>query len=282
MSAGHYENFPVASLLVPSRLRRATLAIYRFARAADDLADEGTATPAARLAALAEFDAGLAVIEQGGTPAAPPFPELARAIAEHALPVALFRDLLSAFAQDVTTTRYATAADLHDYCRRSANPIGRLLLHLYGAAAPAPLAWSDAICTALQLANFWQDVASDWERGRIYLPQEDMTRFGVRERTIAQAAPDAAWRALMRFETARTRSMLESGRPLVRVLPWRLRLELAGVLAGAHRVLDAIDAVEGDVFAHRPRLTATDWFGVAFRALFPARRHVRARLGGAA
>jgi squalene synthase HpnC len=273
VSVAHYENFPVASLLVPRTLRPAVVAIYRFARAADDLADEGDADAPARLAALAAFDAELDAIAAGRAVATPPFPELAAAIARHRLPLAPFRDLLSAFAQDVTTTRYPTFDALRDYCRRSADPVGRLLLHLYGAATPDNLARSDAVCTALQLVNFWQDVAVDWAKGRVYLPQEDLARHGVTEAQIAAARCDDGWRSLMRFQTGRARALLESGRPLTRALPWRLGLELAGVLAGGHRVLDRIEAVDGDVFRHRPQLARGDWAIVAANAVLPPRRH---------
>jgi squalene synthase HpnC len=273
MPVAHYENFPVASLLVPRRLREAVVAIYRFARAADDIADEGDASPAQRIAELDAFERALDAIAAGTVPDAPPFPELAAAIVRHRLPLSPMRDLLSAFRQDVTTHRYARAADLFDYCRRSANPIGRLLLHLYDAVTPANERASDSICTALQLINFWQDVAADWQRGRIYLPLEDCRRFGVDESQIAQGRCDPAWRALMAFETGSARVLLESGRPLTRALPWRLALELGGVLAGGHRILDGIDAAGGDVFHHRPRLSRIDWTVVACQALVPARRH---------
>ena len=273
VSVAHYENFPVASFLLPRRLRPAVLAVYQFARAADDLADEGEAPAAERLAALNRFERALDAIMAGGSLSGPPFPALAAAIHLHSLPSDLLRDLLSAFRQDVTTTRYPAYADLLDYCRRSANPIGRLLLHLYGAATNANLVWSDTICTALQLVNFWQDVALDWRKNRVYLPLEDMVRFRVDEAQIAEERCDDAWRALMAFETARTRALLESGRPLTRALPWRLALELRGVLAGGHRILDAIDAAHGDVFRHRPQLNRCDWVIVAAHALFPPRRH---------
>jgi squalene synthase HpnC len=276
MSVAHYENFPVASLLVPRRLRGAIVAVYRFARAADDIADEGDATPAQRLAALDEFEHALDGIAAGSVPAATPFPELAAAVARHRLPLGPMRDLLSAFRQDVTTQRYAGIDDLLDYCRRSANPIGRLLLHLYDHVSPDNERASDAICTALQLINFWQDVASDWKRGRVYIPQEDLHRFGASEIQIGEERCDGAWRTLMAFETARARTLLESGRPLTRALPWRLALELAGVMAGGHRILDGIDAAGGDVFRHRPTLSGGDWTAVACRALFPARRHLAA------
>jgi squalene synthase HpnC len=273
VSVTHYENFPVASLLVPRPLRPAIVAIYRFARMADDFADEGDRAPEDRLAALDGCERALDAIAAGAPPDAPPFPDLAIAISRHRLPLEPFRDLLSAFRQDVSTTRYATAEELFDYCRRSANPIGRLMLRLYDAAAPANLVASDAICTALQLINFWQDIAADWGRGRLYMPREDLARFGVTEAHVAEARCDAAWRALMGYESARARTLLESGRPLARALPWRLRLEISGVLAGGHRILDGIDATGGDVFRRRPRLSGGDWAGVACHALFPPRRH---------
>jgi squalene synthase HpnC len=274
VSAGHYENFPVASFLVPARLRPAVLAIYRFARAADDIADEGNAAPATRLRELARFDAGLDAIARGETPPDDVFAPLAAAIRAFALPMEPLRDLLSAFRQDVTTLRYPTFDVLADYCRRSANPVGRLVLHLYAAATPTNLRQGDAICTALQLANFWQDVAVDWRKGRLYVPLDDLARFGVREDDIANGEGGPRWSALMRFETARARELLESGRPLVRALPSRFALELAGVLAGGHRILDRIDRVDGDVFRRRPVLVRRDWTIVAWQALFPSRRHL--------
>jgi squalene synthase HpnC len=273
VSVAHYENFPVASLLMPRRLRPAVVAIYRFARAADDFADEGDLPAADRLAALDRYERALDTIASGATGTESPLRELAAAIAQHRLPLQPFRDLLSAFRQDITTTRYATADLLLDYCRRSANPVGRLMLRLYNAETPPNLIASDAICTALQLINFWQDIALDWRRGRVYLPAQDLARFGVTEAQIADARCDAAWRGLIAFESRRARTMLESGRPLTRALPWRLSLELSGVLAGGHRILDGIDAVGGDVFRRRPELSRADWAAVACNALFPPRRH---------
>jgi squalene synthase HpnC len=267
----HYENFPVASLLVPGRLRPAVMAVYRFARAADDLADEGDAPPGARLAALDTFGHALDAIERGERPALAPFPALADAIRRHDLPIAPFRDLLSAFRQDVTRTRYADFPALLDYCTRSANPVGRLMLALYGCSGEANLRASDAICTGLQLANFCQDVAIDWRKGRIYVPHNELKRFGITEARLAQGRVDERWKALMAFQTARARGLLVAGRPLLAALPLRLRIEIAAVIAGGQRILDRIDAVEGDVFAHRPILGRADWVAVAFRALFPPR-----------
>ncbi|MET0442697.1 MAG: squalene synthase HpnC, partial [Casimicrobiaceae bacterium] len=225
----------------------------------------------ARLAALAAFDDALAAIARGETPSAPPFPELAAAVRRHRLPIAPMHDLVSAFRQDVTTTRYSHYADLLDYCRRSANPVGRLLLALYQRESPDSLAASDAVCTGLQLTNFWQDVAGDWQRGRIYLPLEDLARFGVAEAQLGRQHVDARWRALLACETARARALLAAGRPLVRALPARLGLELSAVIAGGTRILDRIDAVGGDVFRHRPMLGPRDWIAVGFRALVPPR-----------
>ena len=276
MSIGHYENFPVASILLPSRYRRAVAAIYHFARAADDIADEGTAAPAVRHAALARFSRALDAIERGETPPEPPCGELAHAVRKHALPIALLRDLLSAFSQDVDVIRYATFADVLDYCRRSANPVGRLLLALYQVSDPASGAQSDAICTALQLANFWQDVAIDWRKGgRMYLPLEDLARFDVPLSHVAGGVCDARWTRLMVFETARTRALFESGRPLVHRLPWRAGIELSAVIAGGMRILERIDAVRGDVFTRRPVLRKRDFPLLAWRTLVPPPARIR-------
>lgn len=263
MGVAHYENFPVASWLLPAHLRAAVRALYRFARTADDIADEGDDPAPLRLARLAGLAAQLDAIEAGRDN---DWPDLAEAVARHALPVAPLRDLLSAFAQDVTVHRYADYAALLDYCRRSANPIGRLLLRLYGRSDPALTALSDAICTGLQLTNFWQDVAVDFAKGRIYLPATELQRFGVSAEAIAAARVDAAWRALMAAQTARARAMLESGAPLARALGGRIGMELRLVVQGGLRILERIDAVGGDVFRRRPALGAGDWLCMGMRA----------------
>ncbi|HEX8010181.1 MAG TPA: squalene synthase HpnC [Casimicrobiaceae bacterium] len=263
MSVAHYENFPVASLLVPRALRPAVVAIYAFARSADDIADEGDAAPDVRLAGLDAFGALLDRIDGGETPPLAPFAALAQAVRRHALPLDPFRDLLSAFRQDVTKTRYASYGELGDYCSRSANPIGRLLLELYGVTGAEAFRHADAICTGLQLTNFWQDIALDWAKGRVYLPAEDLARFGVGEAQIAAGRCDERWERLLAFEVARARALLESGRALTRALPLRLALELKLVLAGASRILRAIDLARGDVFRQRPLLTGRDWLAMA-------------------
>ena len=265
MPVDHYENFPVASWLVPGPLREPIEAIYGFARGADDVADEGTASDAERLAGLARYSAVLDSIERGEDP--PRFERLARAIREYQLPVQLFRDLLDAFSQDVTTRRYADYAAVLDYCRRSANPIGRLLLHLFRMTDPRSLEESDAICSSLQLINFWQDVAIDWQKGRVYIPAEDLDRFRVTEDDIAHARADERWSQLMAYECARSRALIESGAPLGRRLPGRVGLEIRATVQGGLRILDRIDAAKGDVFRKRPVLKGWDWAIIGVRSI---------------
>jgi squalene synthase HpnC len=264
----HYENFPVASWLLPARLRAPIEAIYAFARGADDLADEGELTPEERLRGLERYRRALDEIEAGATPEEAPFRRLAGAVREYALPIALLRDLLDAFSQDVTTTRYATYAQLLDYSRRSANPIGRLVLHCFektGSVAAFSREHSDAICSALQFINFWQDVAVDWRKDRVYIPLEDMARFHVGEEHIARSLADERWRELMAFESARSRSLLISGWPLAVALPGRLGLEIRATIHGGAAILAKIDASRGDVFRHRPVLGKGDWSRIIAR-----------------
>jgi squalene synthase HpnC len=267
MSAGHYENFPVASLLLPARLRRPVAVIYRFARSADDFADEGDLMPAARLALLDGCRAELDRIEAGRPPQAPLFDELRDVVAVHRLPLAPFRDLLDAFSQDVTKQRYASFAELMDYCRRSAAPVGRLMLHLYGKSDADNVAASDSICSALQLINFWQDVEVDFGKKRVYLPQDEMERFGVAEAQIAARDASGGWWNLMRFQIERARSILLSGAPLASRLPGRIGLEIRTVVQGGLRILEKLERVRGDVFRHRPVLKPLDWPLLLCRAL---------------
>src|SRR2546425_6263330 len=259
MPVGHYENFPVASLLLPKRLRSPVEIIYRFARSADDLADEGADPDDVRLRKLSVYPQALAGIAAGETPAQPLFADVARIVREHALPLALFGDLIDAFAQDVTKKRYADFAELLDYCRRSANPVGRLLLHLFKRTSETDLAGSDAVCSALQLINFWQDVELDFAKGRIYLPQDEMARHHVTEQHLLEKRCDDSWRALMRFQVARSRTLLLSGKPLGRALPGRVGLEIRATIQGGLRILQKIEHVDYDVFRRRPALRGLDW-----------------------
>jgi squalene synthase HpnC len=267
---GHYENFPVASWLCPPALRPAVAAIYHYARTADDLADEGEAPPAERLADLAAYRAELHSVAQGMSPSprwAGVFRPLAAALASHRLPLPLLDDLLSAFEQDVTKTRYTDRAELLDYCRRSANPVGRLLLHLYGVADAAALRRSDAVCSALQLINFWQDLSVDLPRGRLYLPLDRCAAHGVAPDSLFAQRDDAATRALVASECAWARGLMLEGAPLVHQVPGRAGWELRGVVQGGLRVLDKIAALGHATLAQRPVLQRRDLGVIVWRAL---------------
>lgn len=267
MPVDHYENFPVASILLPKRLVPAVEAIYAFARSADDLADEGDAAPEQRLAALTAYEDALASISRGEAQTDPMFARLAGVIAQYRLPLQPFHDLLSAFKQDVVTKQYADYAGLLDYCRRSANPVGLLMLSLYGAATPANVVQSDAICSALQLINFLQDVAIDREKQRVYLPLDDMARFRVTVAQLDQGIVDPQLAALMQFEIDRARALMLSGAPLALRLPGRIGWELRMVVQGGLRILEAIERVGFDVFRRRPALGTRDWLAVIWRAI---------------
>ncbi len=259
MAVDHYENFPVASLLLPRRLRRAVETIYRFARQADDFADEGNFSDEERLANLGDFRAELSRIASHQMPLTPLFVDLAGIVTQHQLPLQLFHDLLDAFTQDVIKKRYANYDELLQYCRCSANPVGRLLLHLYQQATAQNLIYSDAICTSLQLINFWQDIKKDYAIGRIYLPQDDMASYGVTEQFIVDERVDAAWRGLMQFQVQRVRDLMKSGAPLGSILTGRVGLEMRMIIAGGNRILSQLEKHNYDMFHHRPVLRPLDW-----------------------
>lgn len=267
LAAAHYENFPVASRVLPRRLREPIAVIYAFARTADDYADEGEHTPAERLALLDRFREQLDATLSGAPPPDPVFIALRDVITRHALPPHLFHDLLHAFRSDVTTPRYANFDALLDYCRHSANPVGRLLLHLYGAATPENLQRSDAVCSALQLINFYQDLAQDIvENNRIYIPLDELVRFSVTEDDFRLHRDSAPLRALLDYQIDRARTMMLSGAPLGNVLRGRIGFELRLVIHGGLRVLDHLQQRRDTVFA-RPRLTRTDWLTIFWKAL---------------
>jgi len=266
MAVDHYENFPVASILLPRRIRRAVEIIYNFARQADDIADEGDMSSEERLAKLDEFRAELNRFGTSVAAQTPLFEALGAIVEKFQLPVQLLHDLLDAFSQDVVKKRYANFDELLDYTRRSANPVGRLLLHLYGAATPQNLAYSDDICTSLQLINFWQDVAKDYAIKRIYLPQDEMARFGVSESHIAEGRTDKAWQDLMQFQIQRARDMMQRGAPLGSILGGRIGLEMRLIIAGGNRILNKIQNVNYDIFQHRPVLRPHDWLIMLFKS----------------
>jgi squalene synthase HpnC len=307
MAREHYENFPVASLLLPRAMRPHVAAVYAFARVADDFADEGTRTDEERLQLLdAWADMLHRAVGNGGhgghgddhhgdtentenalgknlrlprvsvlntvpslasVPATEIFLALHHTIREKRLPGSLFDDLLSAFRQDVTVHRYATWTDLLDYCRRSANPVGRLVLRIAGYDDPALDRASDALCMALQLANFWQDLERDWNKGRLYVPRADLEATGASESDLDARRITPAWRAALAAVAARTRALFEEGRAVADGVSGRLRWELRLTWLGGVRILDRLERTGFDVFRQRPSLGAADAPLILWRAL---------------
>jgi squalene synthase HpnC len=286
----HYENFPVASALLPRAMRPHVAAVYAFARVADDFADEGDRPEAERLALLDAWRSCLHVCagdaaasdSSGGTglqPCAaglPPetahiFAAVGSTIHTCRLPVSLFDDLLSAFRQDVTTTRYETWDDVNGYCRRSANPVGRLVLGIAGYRNEELDRSSDAVCTALQLTNFWQDLERDWKKGRLYLPLEDCRREGADVGDLDARRLTPAWRQVLRGAGARTAALFDEGRFVCDGVAGCLRLELRFTWLGGRRILSRLEQVDFDVFRERPALGAADlpallWQAMTWRA----------------
>ena len=271
LARSHYENFPVASRLLPARMRPHIAAIYAFARLADDMADEGDRPPAERVADLDAWDACLNAAALGaverGEPHAEVFLALRHTIETCRLPVQLFHDLVSAFRQDVTTTRYATWDDLMDYCRRSANPVGRLVLRVAGYDRADLDASSDAVCTALQLTNFWQDLEVDWRKGRIYVPASVLASASASPDDLSARRITAEWRKALEEVTARTRELFSAGRHVCDAVGGRLGLELRATWSGGSRILDKLEASGFDVFTRRPALTKADAPALLWRAL---------------
>lgn len=266
----HYENFPVASFLCPPALRPAIAAIYWFARTADDLADEGEAAPATRLNDLAAYRADLKACVQGLPVSArwsEVFKRLRPVILQFTLPVHLLTDLLSAFEQDVTQTRYANQAELLNYCRLSANPVGRLLLHLYGVQDAASLQQSDCICSALQLINFWQDLSVDIPRGRLYLPADGFGSHGADEAQLLARRVNSATTALVAANVVWAQELMAQGAPLVKTIPGRAGWELRLVVQGGLRIAEKIGQLGFATLRERPRLRPWDGVLMLWRAL---------------
>jgi squalene synthase HpnC len=272
-TSAHYENFPVASVLLPSSIRPHIAAVYAFARTADDFADEGGLSPARRLDLLEGWRERLYEAARQESSSRPPrngepadtetlFRQLAATIQLRAIPVELFDDLLSAFRQDVTVHRYGTWPELLDYCRRSANPVGRIVLRIAGYRETRLDAWSDAICTALQLTNFWQDLRVDYSRGRVYVPAEDMRSHHADEALLSGTRMTAEWLRLMAELVKRTRRLFVKGRPVCDAVSGRLRLELRATWLGGTRILDRIEEGGFDTLASRPVIGTRDfpWF----------------------
>jgi squalene synthase HpnC len=256
LARARHENFPVASRWLSRAQRTQLFALYGFARLADELGDEAQGD---RLALLDELDRDLDRLFAGAEPRAPQLQRLAPTVRELRLPELPFRQLIEANRQDQRVTRYARWQELREYCALSANPVGRLVLHVFGAATPERFAPSDAICTALQLVEHCQDVAEDLARGRLYLPAEDLARFGVDEADLRASRSSDRVRELLRFELARVRALLASGAPLVRSLRGRARLAVAGFVAGGCAAADGIERRGFEVLAAPPRTRRRDF-----------------------
>jgi squalene synthase HpnC len=292
LARAHYENFPVASRLLPRPLRRHVAAVYAFARTADDFADEPGLEPQERLRLLGEWrrhlhstpessesrhapaasrHAPAASRQDALPPQFPPdtiFPALHDTIMRFTLPVSLFDDLLSAFEQDVTTTRYESWAALYDYCRRSAHPVGRIVLRLNGYDRDDLDRRSDEVCTALQLTNFWQDLAIDWSRGRLYVPVGTCRAHGADTADLDRRSWTPAWRHALDEACARTREHFSEGRPVCDGVGGRLRYELRATWLGGGRILDRLERAQFDVFTSRPTLGTSDALVIGWKALW--------------
>jgi len=271
LARSHYENFPVGSYLVPARMRPHVCAVYAFARIADDMADEGTRPAAERLADLdrwgARLDAALDGDAVDSDQDAFVFIAVRHTIKTCSLPRALFHDLLSAFSQDVTVLRYASWDALLDYCRRSANPVGRLVLRIAGTDSAFADHVSDAVCTALQLTNFWQDLEIDWRKGRLYLPESIWKPEGARKSDLASRRLTPEWRGALQEVTRRTRALFAEGRAVCDVVRGRLRYELRATWLGGTRILDKLEAADFDMFTSRPKLTKADLPSLLWQSL---------------
>lgn len=275
MSVDHYENFPVASILIPATLRPAIHAVYAFARSADDIADEGNLPTSVRLEKLQAYRNALGKIQQAstnhgdfGSPALNHvFTPLAKTIQQFNLPISAFQDLLTAFESDVRFTPFANRDALIAYCRFSANPVGLLMLHIYQAVSEENIVFSNHICTALQLVNFWQDIAIDLNKNRVYLPQDSLHQHNITVQNQASEKITPEWIGLMREQIAFTRTMMLAGAPLVKNLRGRLAWEMRMIIQGGLRILEKIENVNYDVFNQRPVLKKPDWAIISWRAL---------------
>lgn len=261
----HYENFPLASWMLPRKLHQHFYNIYAYCRWADDLGDE-TADRAQALSLLAWWRDQLAACYEG-LASHPVFVALRGTIEQYSIPREPFADLISAFEQDQRVTEYETFDQLRDYCRRSADPVGRLVLYLCECYSERNVAWSDSICTGLQLANFWQDVARDHEMGRIYIPRETRQRFGYRDADLRNRVTNSEFLEVMRYEVDRARGFLQSGLPLVEALPGRIRVDIDLFAQGGLCILERIEGIRYCVWQTRPTVTKADFAAIFFRAM---------------
>ena len=273
LTRNHYENFPVASLFLPKEKRKHVAAIYAFARIADDFADEPGMTPAERIEAINDWEEQL-LLSQNGEAHHPVFIALKQTAERFEIPIELFRNLLQAFRSDVTTNRYQTFDDVLAYCRNSANPVGRLVLLLFNYRGETLMNYSDSICTALQLANFWQDLSVDLQKNRVYLPQEDLNRFDCGEDELFNGVATERFQGLMKYQIRRTEELFNGGRPLLREVGRDLSLELRLTWHGGMKILDKIKRLQYNTLASRPVLSWRDKASVLYSS-FITKEHGR-------
>jgi squalene synthase HpnC len=263
----HYENFPVASLFIPKEKRRYVCAIYSFARIADDFADEAGLTPAERIESLNEWEEQLVDCYRGHVQH-PVFVAVRETVDRFDIPIELFQNLLHAFRTDVTTHRYETFEDVLEYCEHSANPIGRLMLLLFNYRSEAMMEQADLICTALQLTNFWQDVAVDLRKDRVYIPLDDIREFGYSEEELFALKTNQAFKDLICYQVDRTQQLFREGRPLLQQVGRDIRLELRMTWNGGMKILRKIEKLDYDVLRRRPHLTLLDKASLALSSFF--------------
>lgn len=259
----HYENFPVGSMMIPKSYRSSLHSIYAFARIADDIADEGNLTPPDRLGKLDDWQLQLDECFQGRA-SHPAFIALAETVRMCNIPRKPFDDLLIAFRMDVTRQRFRTFEELLHYCRHSADPVGRLVLYVFGAAKNSTFHLSDHLCTGLQLANFWQDVSVDLAKGRVYIPLEDFEQFGYTERDLIQRVADERFRRLIEYQVSRTRKFFELAKPIMSLVSPALRTELSFTWRGGLTILNKIERSGFDVLSHRPSIGLIDKVRILF------------------
>lgn len=262
----HYENFPVISFLIKKDLRKDVAVVYQFARTADDIADEGNLPESERIAGLNDFESNLSKALTGDY-CGPFWMALHHTIRNRNLNASNFYNLLKAFKQDVVKKRYVSSEELLEYCQNSANPVGRIILELHGIRHKEAMEYSDNICTALQLANFYQDISLDYEKGRIYIPKNELDKFGVSEEHFKQKSADEKFKSMLKSQTEAVRNMFLRGRNLLQFLPYKLRMEISWTIFGGEAILDEIKKIDYDTLNFRPKLSKTDFVILLIKSL---------------